>query len=59
MKTEDSVTAALEQYSLHNPHIILGYNSDLKKTYNRNFNEFLNMSQRQENEHITNDFISS
>ena len=32
---EDSVTAALKQYSLHSPHIILGYNSDLKKTYNR------------------------
>lgn len=56
MKKEENITFALEQYSNNNPHIILGFSDDLQKTYKKAFNEFLNMSKKQEAENVDNTF---
>lgn len=41
--TEQETKEALQYYVAEQPHMVIGYTSDLEKTYQKNFTEFLNL----------------
>ncbi len=47
MRSEDAVGEVIEQYSINNPHIILGYSEELEKCYKKDINSFINLSRQQ------------
>ena len=50
MKKVDYVNEILKQFSLNQPHIVIGYSEELKKCFKKDFNTFLNLNtQSQEN----------
>lgn len=48
MRSEEGIAAALKQYSMNNPQIILGFSDELEKCYRRDINAFIDLSSRQE-----------
>ncbi len=48
MKREESITSALMQYAKNNPHILLGYSDDRKKSFKNDIDSLINLSLQQE-----------
>jgi hypothetical protein len=48
MKNENDANSALMQYSNSNPHIIIGFNSELEEMCKKDFHSLLNMSKEKE-----------
>ncbi len=48
MKNENNVNSALMEYSKSNPHIIIGFSSELEEMYKKDFHSLLNMSKEKE-----------
>jgi hypothetical protein len=48
MCSEEGVMAAIREYSINNPHIILGFSEELEKCYKKDINSFIDLSRRQE-----------
>lgn len=50
MKKVDYVNEVLKQFSINQPHIVIGYSEELKKCFRKDFNTFINLNaQSQEN----------
>lgn len=59
MSSEDNVYAALELYSLHNPHIVLGYTKEIKRVYKKDLDTLLDMGRKQAAKATQQDFEST